>query len=127
MPALLRLCWGAALVIFPASGLAEQPDWTGLRPGLAMEEVVRRLGEPLLRTRARGFDRLVYDGRGEVLFSGGPLTAWTAGTPSAESLARPAELDVLLRPVRAPAPAKPLYLPPPEYYREVSSTRFRYR
>jgi len=84
-----------------AAGLARAADgWTQLKPGMTSDQAIKFLGEPLMRTKARGFERWIYDGNGEVIFMGGPLKSWTVATPSPESEARPIEFDVLMRSVR---------------------------
>ncbi len=101
-------------------------DWAQLKSGMTGAEAAKLLGEPLIRTAGRGFQVWIYDGRGEAVFAGGPLKAWTVAKPTAESLSRPAALDVLIRPARPLRLPRPQSVPPADYYREVSATRFRY-
>jgi hypothetical protein len=104
------------------------PDWTKIKEGMKAEEAVKQLGEPLFRSSARGFEVWIYDGRGEVLFSGGPLKAWTVGAPTAESLARPVALDVLIRSVRrSRIRLAPIQALPVRTYQDESATHFRYQ
>jgi hypothetical protein len=101
-------------------------DWTKLKSGMDVDEAARQLGQPLIRTTGRGVEIWIYDGRGEVVFDGGPLKSWSVATPSAESLARPVSSDISL-----PATARrkmrlaPVQALPPRTYQEISTTRFR--
>jgi hypothetical protein len=127
MTRLRPLLAGAALLALPAFAFAA-PDWSKVKAGMTNDEAAKLLGQPLLRTAARGFEVWVYDGRGEVVFAGGPLKAWTMGTPTSESLARPVDRDVLIRTARRStsrrlAPAQTL---PVRTYQDISTTRFRY-
>lgn len=123
----LFFCACAVLLAASISAIAA-PDWTKVKPGMTAEDAAKLLGQPLVRTTARGFDVWIYDGRGEVVFSGGPLKSWTQGTPTTESLARPVAADVMFRAARRAkgtrlAPAQAL---PPRTYQEMSTTHFRY-
>jgi len=84
-------------LLAPALGQAAA-DWSKLKVGITPEEATKALGEPLLRRNSRGIDVWIYDGSGEVVFAGGPLLGWTLAAPSAESLSRPVERDVIFRP-----------------------------
>jgi hypothetical protein len=79
--------------------LFAEADWSRLHAGLTAEETAEVLGKPLIRTYGRGFEVWIYDGHGEVLFAGGPATAWTQPMPTPESASRPVERDVLIKPV----------------------------
>lgn len=97
----------ALLACLLTASLSAAGDWAQLKGGMTGAEAVKLLGEPLIRTAGRGFQVWIYDGRGEVVFAGGPLKAWTAAKPTAESLSRPVALDVLIRaarPTRLPRP-----------------------
>ncbi|RXK56136.1 hypothetical protein ESB00_09755 [Oleiharenicola lentus] len=93
----LGICLGA-----PEGSAA---DWSRLKAGLSVEETEAALGRPLIRTYGRGYQVWIYDGRGEVIFSEGPgAMGWSLPAPTPESLSRPVERDVLLKPrVRLPA------------------------
>lgn len=107
---------------------APAPDWTKVKVGMNSEEAVKELGEPLIRTYGRGIEVWIYDGRGEALFTGGPLKSWTAGSPTPESIARPASDDVLIRPVRRlPLRLAPIAALPARIEEPADGTRFRYR
>jgi hypothetical protein len=127
-----RRSFGCALLAAFLSLVASAQDanqWDMLKIGMNMEEARRYLGEPLIRTQARGVERWIYDGRGEVVFYSGPLVAWTVASPSAESLARPVVLDVIFKaPLRnARIREQTTMLAIPDYARQESSTSFRYR
>jgi hypothetical protein len=115
-------CFAAHTLSFAA------PDWTKVKAGMNGDEAAKLLGQPLMRTTARGFEVWVYDGRGEVVFSGGPLKAWTTGTPTAESLARPVDHDVLIRASRRLKAQRlaPVQTLPVRTFQEISTTHFRY-
>ncbi|MDQ5977105.1 MAG: hypothetical protein QG602_77 [Verrucomicrobiota bacterium] len=85
--------------------LGSAPDWSRLKAGLSVEEAEEALGRPLIRTYGRGFQVWIYDGRGEVIFADGPgALGWSLPAPTPESVSRPVERDVLLKPnVRLPA------------------------
>ncbi len=122
------LCSWAALLAADVSAVAA-PDWTKVKAGMNGDEAVKLLGQPLLRTAARGFDVWIYDGRGEMIFSGGPLKAWTMGAPTAESLARPVTQDVMFRASHRSVrrlPPTPSLPAPIRTYQEISTTRFRF-
>lgn len=118
----------AAFLSLVASAQDANP-WDMLKIGMNMDEARRYLGEPLIRTHARGVERWIYDGRGEVVFYSGPLVAWTVASPSAESLARPVILDVIFKaPLRNPrVREQAMLLAIPDFTRQGSSTSFRYR
>ncbi|HEX2860750.1 MAG TPA: hypothetical protein VHN79_03880 [Lacunisphaera sp.] len=105
--------------------LASGADWTRIKDGVTPEQTTEALGKPLIRTYGRGFEVWIYDGRGEVVFGGGPALGWTVPVPSAESLARPAERDVLIKPVvRLPSMRRPSAQVAGSP--ELTETRFRY-
>lgn len=95
---------------------------------MSSAEASRILGEPLLRLKARGVERWIYDGSGEVVFYDGPVRAWTAARPSAASEAKPVESDVMFRPARTQR-LLPIQTPAPAYNESaaVDGSRFRYR
>ena len=103
-------------------------DWTQLREGMTRADTSRLLGEPLLRLKARGVERWIYDGSGEVVFYDGPVRAWTVAKPSAASQAKPVESDVMFRPARTQR-LLPIETPAPAYAEPaaVDGSRFRYR
>jgi hypothetical protein len=116
----LLAAWSGLVV---AAGVARGADgWTQLRPGMTSAEALKFIGEPLMRTKARGVERWIYDGNGEAVFFRGPLMSWTAATPSPESVARPLELDVLMRSARPPSSWTPRPAPAPAstYEREMA-------
>jgi hypothetical protein len=79
-------------------------DWSKVKTGITPTEAADILGPPLIRTYGRGFQMWIYDGCGEIIFGGGPAMGWTQPAPTQESLSRPVESDVLIRPVvRLPA------------------------
>jgi len=124
------LCPRTAFTLFLFLLVSAQaaPDWRQLREGMTMAEAVKFLGEPLLRCHARGLERWIYDGAGEVIFYGG-VRAWTVPSPSPESTARPVESDVLFRKAGASrAFAPPAATPPPASERgNAEGMHFRYR
>ena len=103
-------------------------DWSQVKVGMSGAEVVRLLGEPLLRLKGRGVERWTYDGAGEVIFYDGPVRFWTAASPSAQSEAKPIESDVMFRPAR-PLRLLTTQTPAPTYNEPWASdgSRFRYR
>ncbi len=115
----------AALTSIPVRA-ATASDWTKLKTGMNSDEAVKQLGQPLMRTSARGVEIWIYDGHGEIVFDGGPLKFWSVAAPSAESLARPVASDVLIRATKPPltrlAPVQAL---PQRSYQEISTTHFR--
>jgi hypothetical protein len=104
------------------------PEWKQLKVGMSRAETLKHLGEPLLRSRARGLERWIYDGSGEVCFYGG-VKFWTVPNPTPESDAKPVEEDVMFRP--PPVPRFPrTYQAGPQIAVEpavTDGTRFRYR
>lgn len=115
-------------VLLSCIAASAAPDWTKVKAGMNGDETLKLLGQPLVRTAARGYDVWIYDGRGEIVFAGGPVKSWSIGAPTTESLVRPVARDVLLRPARrsvttrlAPTPALPS-----RTYQEMSTTHFRY-
>jgi hypothetical protein len=111
-----------------ASTVKAAPQWARLKVGMSADEIVQFVGEPLMRVKARGLERWIYDGCGEVVFFGGPVKFWTIPSPSAESEAKPIESDVLFRPSR-PQRSTPIQTPAPVYLDPSFSdtVRFRYR
>jgi hypothetical protein len=101
-------------------------DWTKLKTGIMPTEAAEVLGKPLIRTYGRGFQLWIYDGAGEIVFGGGPALGWTVPAPTAESLARPVALDVLIRPV-VRLPALRSLNPQRQTYEDPFDTRFRYK
>ena len=95
---LIRL---TGFLLLLASAQAE-PAWTKLKVGMSSDEALKHLGEPLIRTKARGLERWIYDGSGEVCFYGGPVKFWTVAMPTPESDAKPVDTDVMFRPARVP-------------------------
>ncbi|HWA27962.1 MAG TPA: hypothetical protein VG734_20085 [Lacunisphaera sp.] len=100
-------------------------DWKKLKTGVTATQAADLLGEPLIRTYGRGIQVWIYDGRGEIMFAGGPALGWTVPAPSAESLSRPVALDVLIRPVRLPSLRS--FTPQRQTYVDPFDTRFRYK
>jgi hypothetical protein len=47
---------------------------------MSSAETAAVLGQPLLRSGAKGFELWIYSGGAEVLFHQGPVMAWTAPT-----------------------------------------------
>ncbi len=98
-------------------------DWAKMKTGITPTEAAEAVGKPLIRTYGRGFQVWIYDGCGEIIFGGGPALGWTQPAPSQESLARPASLDVLIRPViRLPALRR--FTPQTQTYEDPFDTRF---
>ncbi|MEO7413143.1 MAG: hypothetical protein ABIZ81_07285 [Opitutaceae bacterium] len=64
------------LVLFPLPGAAVE-NWGQLKLGMTVEETLAALGQPLIRTRGRGFETWTYDKGGDVLMYGS-LIGWTA-------------------------------------------------
>jgi len=101
-------------------------DWSRLKTGITPTEAAEAVGKPLIRTYGRGFQVWIYDGAGEIIFGGGPVLGWSEPAPTAESLARPVERDVLIRPlVRLPALRR--FTPQTQTYEDPFDTRFRYK
>lgn len=105
-------------------------DWSRIKAGLTVEEAENALGQPLIRTYGRGFQVWIYDGRGEVIFGEGPgALGWSIPAPTAESLTRPVERDVLLKPrprlpaLRAAGNGAATAVP---FVAPETETRFRY-
>jgi hypothetical protein len=105
------------------------PEWHQLKVGMSRAETLKYLGQPLIRTKARGFERWIYDGSGEVFFTGGPVKFWTVPNPTPESDAKPVEEDVMFRPPPVPRfPATYQTAPPVTAQPTVTDgSRFRYR
>lgn len=120
-----RLLSLLALGVFAVAARAGQ-EWSQLKVGMPPADAIKHLGEPLIKTNGRGFEVWYYDGRGEVQFAGS-LKAWTNATPTTESLARPVTQDVLIKAAPRRRLPSSFSLPPVDAFREVSSTRFRYR
>ena len=128
MPRLRPLLALLAGLTAAASFAGAAPDWTKIKAGMNGDEALKQLGYPLIRTAGRGFEVWIYDGRGEMVFSGGPLKDWTVGAPTAESLARSVAQDVLIRaaPRRRQRLSPVQALPAVQTYQEISTTHFRY-
>jgi hypothetical protein len=96
---------------------------------MSADDIVRYVGEPLMRVKARGLERWIYDGCGEVVFYGGPVKFWTIPTPSPESEAKPVESDVMFRPPPRGARSTTIQTPAPNSYDPsyADGPRFRYR
>jgi hypothetical protein len=99
------------LLLFLTVGLlgkvfAAEPNsgWGKLCSGMSQREIATVLGQPLLRTRSRGFEVWIYNSGGEVLFFRGPLFAWTAPVPQAGDESHPVDQDL---PLRGAPPARP--------------------
>ena len=79
-----------------------------------------------MRTKARGVERWIYDGSGELVFLGGPLLSWTVATPSPEAASRSIEFDVLMRSIHGRTPSswtpRPAAAPTSTYEREMSAS-----
>jgi len=103
--------------------------WDQLKVGMSADEALQYVGEPLLRAKARGLERWIYDGAGEVVFYGGPVQAWTVPSPSPLSAAKPVESDVMFRPPPRGQRTTLVTTPPPATYEQPYSdgSRFRYR
>ena len=115
------------LLALPALPAAAGPlAWNGLRPGMSAEEAVAALGEPLIRTSARGLEVWIYDSCGEVVFSGGPVKDWSLPVPNEESAAKPLESDVLIRPVPRVRPLRSAPVRGSGPVEAVRGTEFRY-
>ncbi len=105
------------------------PDWSKIKSGIMLSEAAETLGKPLIRTYGRGFQVWIYDGCGEIIFGGGTAIGWTQPNPTAESLARPVALDVLIRPV-VRLPSLRGFNPQrqsAQTYEDPFDTRFRYK
>ena len=86
MPRSVRLLLLSPLL---AAGLtAGEPGWKELQIGHTAAQTLTLLGEPLLRSKGRGFEKWTYDDGAEVLFHGA-LVGWTVPT----SLRLPARSD----------------------------------
>lgn len=106
------------------------PGWGKLCSGMSQREIVAMLGQPLLRTRSRGFETWTYNSGGEVLFFRGPLFAWTVPVPQAGDESHPAEQDLPLRiapPARPARDLTPRPAVPPAPSDSSGDTSFRYR
>ncbi len=111
-----RSCRFLLLSALFASGLpARELAWRELQLGHSPQQTVALIGEPLLRSKGRGFEKWTYDDGAEVLFHG-TLVGWTV--PAALRLPARSEdvwrkwpgigYDAALRrvaPVEAPKPA----------------------
>jgi len=124
-----HLCFLLGLI---APGLSQgAADWTKVKAGIMPTEAVEVLGRPLIRTYGRGFQVWIYDGAGEIVFGGGSALGWTQPAPTQESLSRPVEQDVLIRPVvRLPSlqgftPQRQTFQI--QTYEDPFETRFRYK
>lgn len=125
---LSAFCLRLVAFLLLAGSTQAAPQWMRLKVGMSADDIVRFVGEPLMRVKARGLERWIYDGAGEVVFYGGPVKFWTIPSPTPESDAKPVEEDVMFRPARtkrsttiqtpAPTPYDPAYADGP---------RFRYR
>ncbi len=125
MRRILSVFAGLAALILTA-GVARGADgWVQLKLGMTSNETMKFLGEPLMRTKARGIERWIYDGGGETVFMGGPLISWTVASPTPESEARSIEYDVLMRSPHARPPSTwtprtPVAAPTSTYEREMA-------
>lgn len=110
------------------SAAQAEPEWKQLKIGMSRAEALKHLGEPLIRSKARGLERWIYDGSGEVCFYGG-VKFWTVPNPTPESDAKPVEGDVMFRPPPAPRFPRTYQAGPPIAVEPVvtDGTRFRYR
>lgn len=76
--------------------------WDELKPGLTQEEATKLLGAPLVASRGRGFDVANYDQRGEVVFLGGRLVAWSTPTKKPPRPSPVGTWGFVQQPVRLP-------------------------
>lgn len=95
----LLLAASVTFMLVLGSAHAES-GWSKLRVGMSGAEALKHLGQPLFRNKARGLERWIYDGGGEVVFFGGPMRSWTVAAPAPDSQAKPLDTDVLMRPYR---------------------------
>jgi|GEM_PF-4823879 len=63
-------------VLLASSLSAREPRWQELQIGHTAGQTVALLGEPLLRSKGRGFEKWTYDDGAEVIFHGA-LIGWT--------------------------------------------------
>jgi hypothetical protein len=70
---------------------AEMAGWAQMRPGMSTRETAAILGQPILRSGAKGFELWIYSGGAEVLFHQGPVRAWTAPTAAPKATAATAK------------------------------------
>jgi hypothetical protein len=102
-------------------------DWTKIKTGITPLEAAEALGKPLIRTKGHGIQLWIYDGCGEIVFVGGAALGWTQPSPTQESLSRPVEQDVLLRPaIRLPS-LRSLIQQRQTTYGDPFDTGFRYK
>jgi hypothetical protein len=93
---------------------------------MSTEEAISALGQPLIRTSARGLDVWIYDSCGEVVFAGGPVKAWSTPVPNAASAAKPLESDLLIRPAPRFLPQRNAASRTAAPAEAVRGTEFRY-
>jgi len=74
MPIRLRLFLISFLLLAPLS--AEPMPWAQLKVGMAAEEILSLLGDPVMRSKGRGFETWTYDDGAEVLIYG-LVVGWT--------------------------------------------------
>jgi hypothetical protein len=98
---------------------AAPPPWARVKVGMTAGQIVSLLGEPLLRSKARGFELWTYDQGAEVLIYG-TVAGWTAPV-SARLLVRSQDVwrnhpagdysATLHSILRQPAPQVPVIVP----------------
>ena len=74
MHTVLRLAFLGLLLCGP---LPAAESWTKMKLGMSAEQTVTLLGDPVLRSRGRGFETWTYDNGAEVLLHG-TVVGWTA-------------------------------------------------
>lgn len=79
MPVALRLC--LLSLVLAGSLSAEAPPWEQLKVGMTADQVITLLGDPVLRSKGRGFETWTYDDGAEVLVYG-LVVGWTAPVAS---------------------------------------------
>ena len=85
--ALLGRAFAAEAAMLGRMSAAEAAGWAQMRPGMSSRETAAILGQPLLRSGAKGFELWIYSGGAEVVFHQGPVMAWTV--PTAVPAAKP--------------------------------------
>jgi hypothetical protein len=91
---------GAGAIFF-VSSLGAADGWRHLRKGMTRDETSAKLGDPLFKNHARGFELWLYDCGAEVVCYRGALIAWTAPPASSQSVSEPVPEPP--KPVPAPA------------------------
>jgi hypothetical protein len=77
MPSRLRHLFLSLLLLTAVSAVSAAPmPWAQLKIGMAGEEIIALLGEPLMRSAGRGFQTWTYDDGAEVLVCG-LVMGWT--------------------------------------------------